>query len=353
MNLTQLLGKAAGHNALLTLFHLGLEEIHLIVPTNNSSNIQQLNDRTIKLETKLDTTYEMVQKLEGKVDELRKELEAETSLDRTVTWKPLLWLLGLMVTSTLVVAGFLYKEMLPEKIEIGISNSTSLAKSFGGFNKHLDELDGALKEIRNEVAEMRNDIRGLADSKFISAALKDAVSGDKASLAKRLPDVKRLTHQIATLKVPLPDRDYREISKPLAHHYNSSKPPLKHQLWEVLVELANARSSTEAITHPLSETEIAEARAAGKYVENADVDLSEKTNWEEVIFKNCKIRISKPENNLTLNRVQFIECRFQLEVESGPSQNLLKAILENNGSQISATIAQYMVLPPVYHKENQ
>lgn len=349
-----LLRTTTGRNALLTLPRLVLEETHSTMPT---TTVQQLNERVKNLEDSLEKDTNT---LRGEVKALDEKLNTQTSAERTVTWSQFRWLLGgiasgmlVIISATLGAAGFFYTQLLPEKIETGISNSMSLSNNFNGLNKRLEVFDGGLKEIRNEIAELRFNIRGLADSKFIAAALKEAVSGDQATLSKRLPDVKRLTRQITSLKIPLPDKDYREISKPLMNHYDTSKPPFQHQLWEALVDLANARSSTDTIVHPLSEAEIADARARGTYIENIDVDLSEKTNWEGIIFKNCEIRISKPENDLTLTKVRFTECSFQLQSENGPMQKLLGAVLENNGPQISKPIAHYWVQPPVYRAGKQ
>jgi len=345
MTLKQLLWGAASHNALLTLSHLALEETHSTMPTNSSSAIQQLSARIEKLDSSF---KEDTDELKDEIKALRKELEIKTSAERAVTWPPFLWLLGVMATSAIVVASIFYTLLLPDKMEMGISNSASLSKKFDGVDKQFGELNGSLKEIHNEITEMRFSMKGIVDAKFISAALRDTVSGDKSTLSKRLPDVKRLTHLIISQKTLLPNKDYKEISKPLLNHYQSSKPPLKDQLWEALIELANARSSTDAIAHPLSEEDIAAAQARGGYIENVEVDLSQKENWEDVIFKNCKISISKPGNDLILTTVRFIECSFQLQSSNGSMQELLETVLKNPDPQISKTIARFRVLTPIY-----
>ncbi|HEY6187208.1 MAG TPA: hypothetical protein VIW80_06000 [Pyrinomonadaceae bacterium] len=355
MTLTHLLRKAAGHHA-LAISHLVLEETDFTVPTNNSPTLKQLREQIEKLEaglkveiSKLETEVKAeIGKLETDVKTLGKELEDNTATERAVTSKPFKWLLGVVAAFLVGTVGFFYTQLLPDRIEMGIAHSPGLTKRLDGFDSRFGALDGVLQQIRNEIVDLRVNIKGLADVKFISAALKEAVSGDKSTLSQRLPDVKRLVHQVISLNVPLPDKVYKENSKPLLSHYNNSKPPLKDQIWEVLVELANARSSTAAIVHPISEEEIVSARARGVYIENADVDLSQKENWENVIFKSCEIGISKPENDLVLTGVRFIECTFQPEPENASMQKLLETVLKSEGPKISEPIARFRVLSPVY-----
>jgi hypothetical protein len=245
----------------------------------------------------------------------------------------------------ITVGVFFYHEILPPLIDRGVSDSKSLAKRFENTDERFNEINITLNEIRS-------DIKSLSDARFLSSALKDATSGDETTLTRRLPDANRLLHQVRSMRVPLSAKEYTDISKPLLSHYSSAKAPLKEQLWETLVGIANARSSTDAIVHPLYQSDIDKAQTAGKYFEAVEVDLSSATQWEGAIFRACKIKISKPENELTLKDVRFVECDFSSMPENESSRMFLSTLLSNGNSEVSGTVAHFGSLPPVYkHKQ--
>jgi hypothetical protein len=228
-------------------------------------------------------------------------------------------------------------------MERSISESHSLAKSF-------ENTDRRFKDINITLNEIRSDIKSLADARFLSAALKDATSGDENTLSRRLPDANRLLHQVRSMGVVLSAKEYKDISKPLLNHYSAARPPLKGQLWETLVGFANARSSTDSIAHPLPQSDIDKAQTASKYFEAVEVDLSSASKWEDVIFRACKINISKPENELSLKNVRFVDCDFNSMAENESSRKLLETFLRNDVSEVTETLAHFRVLPPVYKK---
>jgi hypothetical protein len=162
-----------------------------------------------------------------------------------------------------------------------------------------------------------------------------------------------LLRQVKSMRVLLSANEYKDISKPLLSHYSSAKPPLKEHVWETLVGIANARSSTDAIAHPLSQADIDKAQTAGKYFEAVEVDLSTAESWEGVVFRACKINISKPENELSLKDVRFIDCDFNSLVENESSRKLLGAFLSNERSEVTEILAHFSVLPPVYKGKKQ
>jgi hypothetical protein len=241
-------------------------------------------------------------------------------------------------------AVFFYHEILPTLIDRSISDSKPLAKRFENTDERFNEINITLNEIRS-------DIKSLSDARFLSSALKDATSGDERTLTRRLPDANRLLRQVRSMRVSLSAKEYNDISRPLLNHYSSAKPPLKEQLWETLVEVANARSSTDAISHPLAQLDIDSARDAGKYFEAVEVDLSSSPDWEGAIFLACKIRISKPENNLSLKGVRFVQCDFGSMPENESSRKLLGAIVSSTNSEVSGTVAHFGVQTPVYKRK--
>jgi hypothetical protein len=94
---------------------------------------------------------------------------------------------------------------------------------------------------------------------------------------------------------------------------------------------------TETKTHQLPEATITQAKEAGNYVESKTIDLSSKPSWENTIFNDCTIVISKPENSITLDGVRFIDCNFEA-VENEINRQLIAAFLENTRSTVSATV---------------
>jgi len=201
-----------------------------------------------------------------KSDDVHERLAKVESSAITYQW--LFTSLGVFTAIVLAVAGFFYKDLIPNQISEGITNSTSLKERFTDVHEQLTSLSGKLDKLQLTVSSTLH-------PKIIAAAIKDATSGDKASLTKTLPTARNLLTVAREMKVPLREKDYKDISKPLFSYYVSAKEPLKQELWATFIELANTRTSTDAILYPLSEEEIAKARP-DNYFEGAEIDLSTK-----------------------------------------------------------------------------
>jgi hypothetical protein len=305
----------------------------------NPQDSQDIKKRAEQLESSLNATRESVSLLQQRLSDHRLDVEGNR-----VTRAALISVTVFLVCTMLTGATFFYQRVLPAEIDRSISENARLTV-------RLDNIDRRFEDINISLNELRSDIKSLADAKFLSAALKDATSGNEADLVKRLPDAKRLLHQVRSMRVILAAKDYQDLSKPLLHHYSSAKPPLKGQLWETLVSLANAKSNTDAIVHPLSQTDIDKARSEGKYFEAAEVDLSTARLWKDVIFRACKIKITKPEQELVLKDVRFVECDFNSMAENESSRRLLDSFLSKDSPKVSETLARFQVLLPVYKAE--
>lgn len=306
---------------------------------SNPPNWQNAIERTERLEASLDATRKSVSILQQRLADRTKELES-----RPVTRRQVIALLGGTVMILVTGAAFFYSEILPKTMARSISNNESLAK-------HFDNTDQRFKELEITLNGIRSDIKSLANARFLSAALKDAISGDESTLRKRLPDANRLLHQVKSMRVPLSGKEYREISTPLLSQYSSAKPPLKELVWGTLVEIANTRSSTDTV----SQVDIEKAKTAAKYYEAVEVDLSSAPSWEGVIFRACKINLSNPKNDVSLKGVRFIDCDFNSMLESEAGRQLIGTFLNGDRSEVSATLAlaKFIVLPPVFKEKKQ
>lgn len=255
----------------------------------------------------------------------------------TITWQQLFLSLGVIIAVITFVTSLFYKSLLTNQIETGISNSAYLAKSFSEIEKQVVSVNARLDKIISASP--------ILNTKILSAVLKDATSGDSALLISSLPNVRNILTIAREKRVPLPDQDYREISRPLLAKYDTAKPPLKHELWLTLVELANTRTSTDAVLHPITNAEIAQAEAVGNFFEGKNIDLSSRTTWKDTIFRNCKFSISQPGKDLTFAQVRFIDSEFQPIAENKAGLNLFKFLIQSDGPKVSADVVKFKVGP--------
>jgi hypothetical protein len=177
----------------------------------------------------------------------------------------------------------------------------------------------------------------LVSPKILAAALKDSASVDVASLPAALNEIRNLLAVARDMRVPVRGKDYNEISKPLFERYLSSKPPLKGEIWSILIDLASTRTKTDSILHPISEQ--------AKNARDGDVDLSERTVWQNTIFRHGKIKISNPGQDLTLTQVRFVDSEFQA-AENDTDRKLLESVLQTDSPEVTATVVHYKVMPP-------
>jgi hypothetical protein len=239
-------------------------------------------------------------------------------------------ILGVLVAAVLGLFGLFYFHIVPDKVELGITNSNHLNNKFAEVREDVKKLDGRFEQLLSS-------IRPLVSPKILAGALKESAEADLASLPAALDEIKNLLAVARDMRVPMRGKDYNEVAKPLFERYLASEPPLKQQIWSTLVDLANTRTKTDAVLHPVA--------AQGKTTREGDVDLSEQTVWEKTIFRNANIKISKPDQDLTLKQVRFVDSAF-VAAESEASQKLLDTVLKASGPEITATVTEFKVLPP-------
>jgi hypothetical protein len=243
--------------------------------------------------------------------------------------------LGGLVAILIGFFSFFYTNVIPDKVEQGISNSTTLNGKFTEVREDVKKLDGRFEQLIST-------IRPLVSPKILAAALKDSAAAEQASLPSALSEIKNLLAVARDMKVLLRGRDYNEISQQLFRQY-AAAPALRKEIWLTIIDVANTRTRTDAILHRVSDPELAKAKGTQNYFEG-NIDLSSRTTWERTIFKNGKIKISKPYQDLTLTRVRFIDDEFELVAEDQTSRNLLESVLKSDGPEVTAPVVRFKVI---------
>jgi hypothetical protein len=220
--------------------------------------------------------------------------------------------------------------VIPDKVEQGIANSKTLETQFGGIRDNVQKLDGRIEQLIST-------IRPLVSPRIVSAALLDLASADERSLPAALPEIRNLLAAARDMNVAVRGEDYNKAAKPLFQHYLDAKGPLKGEIWKTLIDLANTRTVTDALVHPVSEN--------AKTYREGDVDLSEQTVWENTIFRKGRVKISKPDQDLELKHVRFLDKTFEAE-ENKATQKLLESVLQSETPEVTATVVRFKVLEP-------
>jgi len=266
--------------------------------------------------------------------------------DRAVTsWqlltRVLLPLLGTVLAAALAVYFGLstqFSNRLPKDIEYGIYTSPFLKDRFAGLDSHFTKIEGRLEEISRTFGLFAN-------TKVLSTAILDATSVPKNQLGKSLPRVRNLLDFAKSSRTPIPSNTYKRASQKLFNHYVASTDPLKKELWEVLAYAVTTRTSTDVALAPVTESEIDQAKKAGNFFEGK-IDLSQRTEWKDAIFKNAEITISNPQNELILDNVRFIDCDFHSISQNESDQKLIRNLLADPKPQVSLAINSFRVLTP-------
>ena len=343
MNRSVLCGEPVGTRAFL--FSRDVQETPFTMPptTNRLSN-----ERIVKLEEEISANAERTTNIHQDVTKLMSGLELLR--DRAVTWKQLI--IGVIIPFVVCAAGSIlgsaalfsssYSNRIPKDIEYGISTSPSLKKNFDAIDTQLAKLDSRLSGFSKTLGS-------LADPATLSASLKDATSVRKGLLAQTLPRIRNLLRVAKEMRVPLPPNTYKIMSIHLFGHYLSSNQPLRRDVWNTLNECASTRTFTDAALHPLSDAEIEQARSKKKYFEG-DIDLSSRPEWKDVVFKDCRIAISKPERGLNLVNVRFVDCEFTSNVENVVSARLFESVLQTVGPELD--IPHFKVLRPYFYQKD-
>lgn len=321
--------------------HMTEETTLLMAPENSKTN-----QRLIGIETQLNTHTREVATVQEGLMSLSANLQSLR--DRAVTsWqvitRVLLPLMGTVVGAAVVLYFGLstqYNNRLPKEIEYGIYSSLALKDRFGTVDVRLTKIDDKLGEISRTLGLFRN-------ASAVSTAILEATSVPKDQLAKAIPRVRSLFDFAKSSRTPLSASTYKRVSQRLFSHYLASKEPLKQEVWDVLAYAVTTRTSTDLSSAPVSDSEIEQARAVGNFFEG-EIDLSQKTEWKNAIFRNAKIIISKPDNELVLDGVRFIDCDFQSIPQNASNQKLVQNLLVAPRPELSVTINSYRVLTPRY-----
>jgi hypothetical protein len=109
--------------------------------------------------------------------------------------------LGGLAGVVLGLFSFFYTNVIPDKVEQGISNSTSLNAKFSDIREDVKKLDGRFEQLIST-------IRPLVSPKIVSAALRDSASSDRTSLPTALIEIRNLLAVARDMKVPLRGKDY-------------------------------------------------------------------------------------------------------------------------------------------------
>jgi hypothetical protein len=257
-----------------------------------------------------------------------------------ITWRQLWTSLGVFTAVVLFISGVFYKSLIPNLIAVGISDSKPL-------NGRFDKVEGDLHGLSGKIDKLQLTVSATLHPKIIAAAIKDVTSGDKVSLTKTLPSARTLLQVARQNKVPIAQKDLKDISRPLFDEYKSAGATLKHELWLTLIEFASTKTATDSILYPISEGEIEKQKAANNYFEGIEIDLSSKETWKDSIFKNCKIKVSASDKNLILENVRFVDDEFLSLAEHDTSRKLFQTIIENDRLEITSRVAVFSVSPPV------
>ncbi len=256
--------------------------------------------------------------------------ERLTKIESTVS--TLKWVAPMAVTLLGVVVVLTFTVFLPEKIENSIARSESLKERFASVEKSLEKIS--------------TDMKLLVTPSSVSDGLKGIASLDEKSLGKALPNAKSLLATTRELRLPVAGRQYKEISQAFATTYHTAKEPLKEQIWDILVDLANTRTFTDAKLFPVQQSKLDEAKATGNYFEGNRVDLSSKSDWTKSIFRNCVITINNPHSLFSLEDTRFMDCTFEVKADDGVNQKLLASLLESQEPTI--TVPKFIVEKPRY-----
>jgi hypothetical protein len=319
-----------------------LEETTPLMAPENS----KVNQRLTGLENQIKDHTKEVANVQA--DLQRVDADLRSLGDRALTsWQVQTRVFLPLVITVLTAAVGLYfglstqaSNRLPKDIEYGIYSSPALKDKFGGIDNHLTKIDVKLEDISRTLSLF-------AHTGAVSTAIIDATSVSGDQLPKSIPRLRNLLDFAKNSRTPLPSSTYKRASQKLFSHYIISTQPLKQQLWELLTYALGTRTSTDVALAPVAETDIDQARAAHNFFDGK-VDLSQRTEWKDAIFKDAEISISKPENELILDGVRFIDCDFQSLSENDSNQKLLQNLLVASKPTFSVAINSFRVLTPRY-----
>jgi hypothetical protein len=84
--------------------------------------------------------------------------------------------------------------------------------------------------------------------------------------------------------------------------------------------------------------ELQRAKRHDNLFDSGTVDLSQREKWVGTIFKNCKITVSRPKQNLNLVGVRFVNVDFESMPRNEASENLVAAIVSSDTPSVSKKV---------------
>lgn len=280
-------------------------------------------------------------------------LEAPFTVAKTKPILPTAWRAPAAVLGGLIliltVLTFFYTFLLPDKVNSTIAASptlTGIRDDIREMSKNLGELKDDLGALKTDVKDIKPLLPALRNPTLMVEALKSMTSLDTLSLAKELPEARKLLAILRESKRALPPKAYREISAPLKKGYDSAPPDLKNEIWLTFIDLASAKSTTDSIAYALPEPELLRAKSSGRFFEGGVRDLSDKQEWKDTIFTGCRIVISKPGQALALTRVRFVDVEFQALPQNLGTYNLLVSVVDSDEPAVSGVIEPYVTVSP-------
>lgn len=238
---------------------------------------------------------------------------------------------------------FFYGTPFTDRIKVTIQESAFLKEKFAETQAGFDKINARLDKMGAD--DLGALMLPLKNPSLVLESFKQITSGKPESLTATLPEARRLLPILRDSKGKIPERAYQEASRPLLKQYPRAEGALKNELWLTVVELTTTKSVTDSRTSPLGESELKRITDAGKLFEdrNKTFDLSEREQWKDVIFRNCKVTVSNPKKTLELINVRFLDVDFQSMAQNQAGENLVAALLSNNSSAITKNVVEFKV----------
>jgi hypothetical protein len=283
--------------------------------------------------------------------EIKQKLDSSASPVRSASWFHVGPVLAFLFT--LIAGGFFYldQSVIPRATT---AQGNMFNERFGasdqkiqGVDSKVTSLDQRVSSINDKLELVLSIVRPTVNRRTMTSALKHEASVNNASLREALPNTKNILTVVKNMRVPLRSQDYRDVSQRFFSHYVSAKEPLKNEVWKTLLDLASVRTATDAKAYPVTQSEIEKAKVSKNYFEG-EIDLSSRTTWRNAIFKNCKIKISKPDSDLGLVKVRFIDCRFEEIAENERNRKIVTSFLQSSGPEVTVAVPNFRVLKPYF-----
>jgi hypothetical protein len=303
------------------------------------SDSSDIAERIAIVETKTDAIVETLRDIKTKLD----SNDSPTGFARWFYVGPVLGFLF-----ALMGGGFWYLDgtAIPRAIT---AQGSAFTPRFDGLDERMKKLESSVETIGNKLG-LTISIVGPANPRTMKAALDRETSVDQSSVAQALPNVTNILKVVRNMHVRMRSGDYDGPSRRLFDHYARAKEPEKDKIWDVLLDMANTRTTSDSVTSPVSQVEIDAAKAAKvkNYFEGEEVDLNSRIAWHGTIFKNCKIKISNPSADLGLENVRFVDCDFSAIEDDKRTTKIMGSVIQSSSDRISVAVPNFKVLRPYF-----